>query len=164
MDVLYIFAEGTSPSGLPAARLIASFFGAQHTQLKEKKAVWQTACKAPHALPEALAKGTKVHCLFLAGAKRKVVIRCSTADQTTDLWLLTRRGLTTTHLVKCVRAHVCRAERHALCNVLMILRFIHYTDYFKDRNVLSEIPYILAETSGYLTHLSFYGLQPICPS
>lgn len=38
-------------SGLPAARLSASFFGAQRTQLKEKTSVWQTACKAPHARP-----------------------------------------------------------------------------------------------------------------
>lgn len=36
LDVLYIFTGSTSPVGLSAARLTASFFRTQHTELKEK--------------------------------------------------------------------------------------------------------------------------------
>lgn len=63
MDVAYIFAEGTSPSGLAAARLTASFFWAQRARLKEKKCAYAK----PLVLPEALAEGTKVHFSFLEG-------------------------------------------------------------------------------------------------
>lgn len=38
LDVVYIFASPTSPVGLSAARLTGSFFRAQHTELKEKRA------------------------------------------------------------------------------------------------------------------------------
>lgn len=38
LDVVYIFASPTSPVGLSAARLTTSFFRAQNTELKEKRA------------------------------------------------------------------------------------------------------------------------------
>lgn len=38
LDVVYIFASPTSPVGLSAARLTRSFFRAQNTELKEKRA------------------------------------------------------------------------------------------------------------------------------